>query len=81
MVLIDYSFSEDEIKEFVNDPRLIALATIKTMNAESAERLTWEKKVQIKEMVGYLLNQPADNEQVKLIANRLLAKVYTQDYN
>ena len=32
-------------------------------------------------MVAFLLNQDQDTEQVKLVAKRLLSKVYTQEFN
>ena len=42
--LVEYTFDEDEVEDFVNDPRLLALAKIKFMNQEESERATWEKK-------------------------------------
>ena len=54
--LVDYYFEDHEVEDFVNDPRLLALAKIKFMNQEDTERATWEKKTQVKEMIGYLLN-------------------------
>ena len=54
--LVDYDFDEREVEEFVNDPRLFALAKIKFQNKEESDHASWENKKIIKEMVGYLLN-------------------------
>lgn len=79
--LVDYTFDNIEVEDFLNDPRLLALAQIKFMNAEDTERATSQQQAEIKEMVAYLLNQSEDDELVEKISKRLLAKVYSQEYN
>ena len=63
-ILRDYTFDEAQIDEFVDDPRLLALAQIKFMNQEDKEYATAEKEEEISEMVAYLLNQNVDTDQV-----------------
>ena len=36
--LVDYTFDNIEVEDFLNDPRLLALAQIKFMNGEDTER-------------------------------------------
>ena len=36
--LVDYTFDNIEVEDFLNDPRLLALAQIKFMNGEDNER-------------------------------------------
>ena len=69
------------MEDFLNDPRLLALAQIKFMSGEDTERETNKQQAEIRDMVAFLLNSPTNDEQVLTISKRLLAKVYTQDYN
>lgn len=55
--MTDYTFGDEELQEFIDDPRLLALAQIKFMNQEDKEVSENSKESEIKEMVGYLLNQ------------------------
>ena len=80
-ILRDYTFDEAQIDEFVDDPRLLALAQIKFMNQEDKEYATAEKEEEISEMVAYLLNQNVDTDQVQLVTGRLLDRVYSAEFN
>ena len=62
--LADYTFDSIEVEDFLNDPRLFALAHIKFMNGEDQEREVQQGVDQIKEMVAYLLNGKEDDENV-----------------
>lgn len=76
-----YSFDDEQVEDFINDPRLLALAQIKFMNNEDKDKEKVEKERQIVDMVAYLLNQASDDEKVELISSRLLDKVYSPEYN
>ena len=76
-----YSFDDEQVEDFINDPRLLALAQIKFMNKEDKDKEKYEKERQIVDMVAYLLNQASDDEKVELISSRLLDKVYSPEYN
>ena len=45
-----------EVEDFLNDPRLLALAQIKFMNGEDTDRETTKEQVEIRDMVAFLLN-------------------------
>ena len=53
--------------DFVNDPRLQALAQIKFMNKEDKDEETEKKQKQLKGMVAFILNAKEQDEIVERI--------------
>jgi len=80
-VLYDYEFDVNEIDDFLNDPRLLALAQIKFLNSEDRDKESESKRRELTQMVAYLLNAKQSDAQVEYISNCLLDKVYTKEFN
>ena len=80
-MLTDYTFDVTEVEDFLNDPRLLALAKIKFMNQEDRDLDADKKQQELKEMVAYVLNAKAQDEMVERITERLAKKVYSDDFN
>ena len=80
-VLIDYAFDLNEVDDFLNDPRLLALASIRFLNTEDEDRDAEKKQKELREMVAFVLNAKASDEMVDIITSRLAKKVYSDDFS
>lgn len=80
-VLSDFAFDVNEVEDFLNDPRLLALASIKFLNSEDRDVQAEKKQKELQEMVAYVLNARPNDEMVDIITERLAKKVYSTDYN
>ena len=55
-MLLNFTFDPAEVEDFINDQRLLALASIKFQNNEEKQAADEDHRQEIKDMVAYLLN-------------------------